>query len=348
MNSGVDSPNSSISSRNGFPARIRIGPGWSECSGGADARPENNCFEKRATRVNFHVTMLEDRDYMRQSNSGFNWSATVALLVANGAVFLLQHFWSPKFQHDFLSLSLAGLAHGYVWQLLTFQFLHDGWMHILFNSLGLFFFGRPVEHVLGRSRFLQLYLSSGVVGGLLQMTMALLMPNVFHPAVGVVGASAGVSGLVAAFAMIHWHERFTLFFYFFPIVMRGRTLFWASLILTMIGLFSPRSQVAYAAHLGGFLTGSAWIRWGLGNAGPSWRWRPFQSRQRKRELVKAATLKIPRWPTKSENPPEVPQEEFISREVDPILDKISAHGIQSLTERERKILEAARAKMARR
>ena len=45
---------------------------------------------------------------------------------------------------------------------------------------------------------------------------------------------------------------------------------------------------------------------------------------------------------------DLPSEEFISKEVDPILDKISAHGIQSLTERERKILEAARAKMAKR
>jgi hypothetical protein len=53
------------------------------------------------------------------------------------------------------------------------------------------------------------------------------------------------------------------------------------------------------------------------------------------------------WPEKQAKV-EVPSEEFITREVDPILDKISAHGIQSLTERERKILEAARAKMAKR
>ena len=45
---------------------------------------------------------------------------------------------------------------------------------------------------------------------------------------------------------------------------------------------------------------------------------------------------------------EPPSKEFISQEVDPILDKISAHGIQSLTERERKILEAARSRMAKR
>ena len=290
--------------------------------------------------------MLEDRDYMRQSSGGLNWSATVVLLVANGAVFLLQQFLPHTFLRQYLYLSLAGLAHGYIWQLITFQFLHGGLMHLLFNSLALFFFGRPVEHILGRSRFLQLYLSAGVVGGLLQMTFALLIPALFNAPV--VGASAGVAGLITAFAMIHWHERFTMFFYFFPIVMRGRTLFWISIAMAVLGLFSRGSGVAHAAHLGGLLTGFAWIRWGLGGNTPSWRWKPFQSRQRKRELVKAATLKIPRWPAKSDTPPDLPQEEFISREVDPILDKISAHGIQSLTEHERKILEAARAKMARR
>jgi membrane associated rhomboid family serine protease len=295
---------------------------------------------------------------MRQSYGGLKWSATVILLVANGVVFLLQQFISPRFLEDYLCLSLRGLAHGYVWQLISFQFLHGGWMHLLFNSLGLFFFGRPVEHVLGRSRFVQLYLSAGVLGGLLQLALAIVFPTVFNPDSGVVGASAGVSGLVAAFAMIHWYERFTLLFYFFPIVMRGRTLFWISIGMAVLGVVSawfpsgnsPRggSDVAHAAHLGGLLAGFAWIRWGLGSRTLSWRWKPFRGRQRKRELVKAATMRIPRWKSSTDSPAELPEEEFISREVDPILDKISEHGIQSLTERERKILEAARAKMAKR
>jgi len=78
-------------------------------------------------------------------------------------------------------------------------------------------------------------------------------------------------------------------------------------------------------------------------------WNPFQSKRRKRELIRAVSIKIPKWPHgPAESPGDVSQEEFISREVDPILDKISQHGIQSLTERERKILEAARNKMAKR
>ena len=79
------------------------------------------------------------------------------------------------------------------------------------------------------------------------------------------------------------------------------------------------------------------------------RWKPLKSRQRKRELVRAASVRGRPWQQAAvEAESELPPEEFISKEVDPILDKISAHGIQSLTERERKILEAARKKMAKR
>src|SRR5207245_1735727 len=70
----------------------------------------------------------------------------------------------------YCGLSNDGLAHGRLWQLVTFQFLHWGplpW-HLLFNCLGLYFFGREVEQAIGPSSFLRLYFFSGVAGGLLQ------------------------------------------------------------------------------------------------------------------------------------------------------------------------------------
>ena len=78
-------------------------------------------------------------------------------------------------------------------------------------------------------------------------------------------------------------------------------------------------------------------------------WRPLQARQRKQELVRAASTRGRPWPsTRAKAEPDLAPEEFISREVDPILDKISAHGMQSLTERERKTLADAQKKMAKR
>ncbi len=70
--------------------------------------------------------------------------------------------------------------------------------------------------------------------------------------------------------------------------------------------------------------------------------------RRPRELVRAAVPKRAFWQrAKDIEEDDLSATEYISQEVDPILDKISAHGIQSLTERERKILEAARAKIAK-
>src|SRR5690349_18998123 len=114
--------------------------------------------------------MLEDRDYMRKGSGASYWSSTVALIVLNVAAFVAQK--TILFNHDLdgsLALSLDGLKHGFVWQLITFQFLHVNWLHLLFNCLSIFFFGRAVEMLMGRIRFLQLYFLSGIAGGLLQM-----------------------------------------------------------------------------------------------------------------------------------------------------------------------------------
>src|ERR1700722_12329615 len=202
--------------------------------------------------------MLEDRDYMRQPEYHTSRvSFTVMLLIVNAAVFLV-HLISANFprgeeiQYQYFALSLDGLRQGYVWQLLTFQFMHGGWIHIILNSLAIFFFGRPVETVLGSRRFIGLYLVSGIIGGLVQMLFALVMPSFDIP---VVGASAGAMGLVAAFAVINWTERFTLLFYFIPITMNGKTLLWASLGLAVLGMLNVKSNIANAAHLGGIVAG---------------------------------------------------------------------------------------------
>jgi membrane associated rhomboid family serine protease len=292
--------------------------------------------------------MLENRDYMRQPASRLNGSATVVLIATLVVAFILRALLVPQaFADTYLALSLEGLRHGFVWQLLTFQFLHAGWMHLLFNSLAIYFFGRSVEMVLGPRRWCALYFLSGIVGGLVQMGFALALPSRFDAPV--VGASAGGAGLIAAFAVLNWEDRFTLILYFVPVAMRGKTLFWFSIGFALLGAALGGGGVAHAAHLGGFLTGFAFVRWGEALQLGLWRRNLFPRRERSRQLVKAASIRIPRWAgAQSGQPDDPPPEEFISREVDPILDKISAHGIQSLTERERRVLEAARNKMAKR
>jgi hypothetical protein len=222
--------------------------------------------------------------------------------------------------------------------------MHAGLWHILLNSLAIYFFGRPVETALGRRHFLTLYLSSGIIGGLVQMLFALLIPQYFDAPV--VGASAGASGLIAAFAILHWEERFSLLIYFIPVSMTGKTLLAVSLALAFVGMLTPNSGIANAAHLGGILTGGFYVRLFIQGQWPRWK---FPARRAApRELAVKRADKGAFRHSAADKPDDESTDEFLKSEVDPILDKISAHGIQSLTAREREILEKARDKMAKR
>ena len=221
--------------------------------------------------------------------------------------------------------------------------MHAGWLHLIFNSLAIFFFGRPVETALGRGRFLAVYFSSGIIGGVVQMLFALMFQS-FDAAV--VGASAGASGLVAAFAVLHWTERFTLLFYFIPVTLRGKTLLWGTVALAGIGLAIRNSGIANAAHLGGILTGFFYVRQIVQGRWPRWE---FPARRREpRELAAAGKSRNKfRGSAAGASGRDFSTDEFLKNEVDPILEKISAQGIQSLTARERQILETAREKINR-
>ncbi len=191
--------------------------------------------------------------------------------------------------------------------------------------------------------FLQLYLGAGLAGGLLQSLGNLVLPYNFPTPV--VGASAGVSGLIAAFSFFYPAQEIYLFFVLrFP----ARFFFILSVILSVFFILVPAGSVgvAHGAHLGGLLFGYAYARWLIHM---EWKLPKFNFFRKPKVFVhtRQANSANP-WPAQKVTKSDLPSEEFISKEVDPILDKISAHGIQSLTERERKILEAARAKMAKR
>ena len=277
---------------------------------------------------------------------------TVVLLAVNVVCFLIQNLAENNTRfpvNQYFALSTEGLRHGFVWQLVSYQFMHGGILHLLFNSIAIYCFGRAIEETLGSKTFLQIYFSSGVIGGLVQMLAALLVPNHFnHP---VVGASAGGFGLIAAFATLFPERSLTLLLFFIiPINMKAKVLLLVSGALAVFGIIVPSDSVAHAAHLGGMLAGIAYVRWiVLSNRAPI-HWRPFRKTSSVRELVKANSAQRPTWRrSKIATQPveELPPGEFISREVDPILDKISAHGIHSLTDHERQVLDDARKKMAK-
>ncbi len=294
--------------------------------------------------------MLYDRPYMRDNGPSQTWwhSAVICLIIANTAIYLLQQingFYLHWPLTQYLALSVDGMRHGYVWQLLTFQFLHAGGWHLVFNMLALYWFGRPVEDSLGNGRFLEAYFASGVTGGLFQTLLGFAFPVYFGQAV--VGASAGVFGLITLFALMD-PSRVILLWFVLPV--RALYFVYGALFLTLFFILVPSSSgVAHAAHLGGILAAMGYLKWFVQSDRRLFSWKRFTVVRQEPELVEAATAKRSFW-RRSESIAldDMPAEEFISREVDPILDKISSHGIHSLTARERKILEAARKKMARR
>lgn len=296
--------------------------------------------------------MLEDRDYMREPGYRWEWSLTTILLILNAVVFVLHAIfgrYGGGFAFDYyFALSIEGLQKGFLWQPLTFQFMHSGLLHLLGNLIIIYFFGRAVEDTLGKAAFLKIYLGSGIFGGLLQMLASLLLPGHFG-AGSVVGASAGAFGLVAAFATLYPERPITLLLFFIiPISFRAKFLLLFEGLLTVFGIIVPFGNIAHVAHLGGLLVGLIFVRWGAQSDWSSLVLNRFRPVHRSRELAGVRRAKKFPWRPPKESPEELPPAEFISKEVDPILDKISEHGIHSLTPQERRILEAASAKMGRR
>jgi membrane associated rhomboid family serine protease len=198
------------------------------------------------------------------------WPVTNALLFANVSVFVLavlvQKF-CPHFPlKHYFGLSLAGLQNGFLWQLLTFQFLHGGIFHLLLNCWGIYVFGHAVEETLGRKRMLEVYLLSGVVGGGIHVLGSLLFPSHFGVVtlfgvtnyVPMVGASAGLFGLMAAFATLYPEEDLKILLP--PVTVSARVLLGVCAGISVLGMLMTRSEVAHGAHLGGILAGFLCVR----------------------------------------------------------------------------------------
>ena len=297
--------------------------------------------------------MLEDRSYMREpewrpeaSRSGI--SLCLTLILINVACYILQH--TVRGFEETLALFPQRLQNGNVWELLSYQFLHGGLFHLLINCAMIWFAGRQIEEALGKAKFLVLYLVAGIFGGLLQCALSW---SGFLPPAGVVGASAGIFGLIAAFAMVYWERELTfLIMFVIPVRMKAKYLLIALAVIGVLGIISKEGGIAHGAHLGGMIWGVLFILLFIqggtySGAEPLWdqlRDRFSSGHRRKVVTIDGGARAYSRGQIKAE---EVDEIDFVESEVDPILDKISEKGIQSLTERERKILEQARKKMRR-
>ena len=187
------------------------------------------------------------------------------LIIITSAVFLLTYIPATYFGVDpFNYLEWFGLWSGlvirrfYVWQLVSYLFLHGGWFHIIFNLFALWMFGSDLESKWGGRKFLTYYFVTGVGAGILDVTLnALFPPAIAGPTIGCSGA---VYGLLLAYGML-FPERVIYLYMVIPIKAK-----WFVVIMGAIELYSsihsPGSDISHFAHLGGMLFGFLFLRGG--------------------------------------------------------------------------------------
>jgi membrane associated rhomboid family serine protease len=256
------------------------------------------------------------------------------LIVANLVVFLLQVtlFVSPDFVRTFGFTPLAAFRQP--WTFFTYMFLHGNFLHLAFNLLALFVFGPQVEERMGGGPFLRYYLLCGLGGAALSFLLMQLRPVTL-----VVGASAAVYGVLLAFAWAWPDQPINVFLLPAPIAAKWLVTFIVAISL-VLALLPTSDGVAHLAHLGGFATGFLYLKaadWRLGRAE-----RTLRRRSEPSVLVHpgraARASDAPKPPRRSERDPA-------QAEVDRVLDKISARGIDSLTPAERRFLAEMSRKM---
>jgi membrane associated rhomboid family serine protease len=148
---------------------------------------------------------------------------------------------------------LTAIAWFQLWRFITFQFLHANFDHILFNMIALFFFGPMVEQYLGARRYLPFYLLCGMGGAALYLILLMVGFRIGEPWVPLIGASAGIFGVLIAGAMVAPNATVLLFFVL-PIPLRTVVwLFIAYAVYTV--LFTGHNAGGEAAHLGGAAVG---------------------------------------------------------------------------------------------
>ena len=232
------------------------------------------------------------------------------LIIANVAMFVLS-LASPHITEMFMLVPALVLERP--WALVTYMFLHGGIGHILFNMLGLFFFGPRLEVTLGGKHFLWLYFISGVMGGLLSLF--------FTPYAQIIGASGAIFGVFLGFAY-YWPREQIYIWGIFPV--QARVLVVVMTALTLFGGFGGGGDgIAHFAHLGGFLGGYLYLKWI--ERGVRVRQEAFTG-----EKSSASRADMERWGSiQRESLHEVNR-----AELDRIREKIKTTGVESLTPQE--------------
>lgn len=192
---------------------------------------------------------------MRMRQTG---NALRNLIIANVAVFFIQLLFSGQISITrYLALHPRLFMKGWVWQGVTYMFLHGGFIHILFNMYILWMFGRELEYMWGSKEFYRYYFICGVGAAFIY---SLFNMNSIIP---VLGASGAVFGILLAFGIYFPRRRLFIFPLFIPIEARYAVLLFGGIefLMLLTSSVSGRGNIAHLAHLGGLAVGYLYLRW---------------------------------------------------------------------------------------
>ena len=221
----------------------------------------------------------------RSTFSGFGigggWTPAVrSLVIACGVAFLLQLIDSragtPSFTYKFGLTPALVTENFYLWQLVTYIFLHGGLFHILFNMLGLYMFGSELEQLWGTREFTKFFFICGIGAAIISV---LISP---HSGGTIIGASGAIFGVLVAYGLL-FPNRIIYLYMVIPITAK-----WFVIIMGAINFVASLSAnaggVAYITHVGGMLVGFLYLKSNKLFSGLKWRYDRWQRNRLRRKF----------------------------------------------------------------
>jgi membrane associated rhomboid family serine protease len=205
---------------------------------------------------------------------------------------------------------------GQIWRLGTYIFLHGGVLHVLFNMIGLWMFGVELENMWGTRRFVYFYFITGIGSGILSLFMVFLGDN------PIIGASGAIYAILATYAF-YYPNRQVLLFFIIPVPVWLIVLL--MIFISLAGFLQMAGGISHITHLGGIIIAYLNLRY----------------------YDKIVAWNIHRNALKAEKTMRINAEKKIQKDryfeevIDPILKKISEHGMDSLTKEEKRKLDDA-------
>lgn len=261
------------------------------------------------------------------------------IMAVNGAVFIIQqitHIAYPGMMENLFGLHHVGFFEELkIWQVLTYMFLHGGWLHIIFNLFALWMFAGELEQQWGGNLFLKYYLFSGMGAGLSIALMNYIVYTRYHSDPITIGASGAVYAILLAYGLT-WPNRKVLLYFVIPVKIKYLVIAFG--LIEFFGTLSMASgragNISHIGHIGGFVFGLIYYFGWL-------RRKPSISAEKiaHKEGTLFGFFKRARINRKKK---EIETRVRAKKIIDESLEKIARSGMSSLSNKERKDLEWAR------